>query len=191
MRRTTALASTAAALVAGAFAIGAAGAHAAATSAQTPTGGAGAVGEATSSPTPTSTSASTPTTPTPVSTPTATPTSTPVTTPTAKPTPPPPLFATPEAAMAYMARAFDERDIAALKKVTTPQSRQELFDMWPGQVHLRLSRCEKDGDSYAYVCFFPHDPPKGMDPTAVPEAVMVVEPAARPGWYMSELSECG
>jgi hypothetical protein len=190
MRRTTALASTAAALVAGAFAIGAAGAHAAATSAQTSTGGQGAVPAATSSPTPTSTTPTAKPTPTPVSLATATPTSTPVATPTAKPTPPP-LFATPEAAMAYMARAFDARDITALKKVTTPQSRQELFDMWPGQVHLRLSRCEKDGDSYAYVCFFPHDPPKGMDPTAVPEAVMVVEPAARPGWYMSELSECG
>ncbi len=190
MRRTTALASTAAALVAGAFAIGAAGAHAAATSGQTATGGQGAVAAASGSPTPTTTAAPT-TTPTPVSTPSPTSTSTPVTTPTTKPTPLPPLFATPEAAMAYMARAFDQRDITALKKVTTPQSRQELFDMWPGQVHLRLSRCEKDGDSYAYVCFFPHDPPKGMDPTSVPEAVMVVEPAARPGWYMSELSECG
>ena len=93
--------------------------------------------------------------------------------------------------MAYMAVAFDTGDLTALRKVTTPQSRRELYDMWPNPVHLRLSRCEKESGGSSYVCSFPHDPPKGMDPSSVPEATMVVEPAARPGWYMSELTECG
>jgi hypothetical protein len=129
--------------------------------------------------------------PTPSTTTSPTTSPNPSPTPTTAPTPTGPLFATPEAAMAAMAKAFNTGDTVALKRVTTPPSRQELYDMWPNPVHLRLSRCQQDSGSHAYVCFFPHDPPKGMDPHAVPEATMLVEPAARPGWYMSELMECG
>jgi hypothetical protein len=130
----------------------------------------------------------TPTRPTPSGS-TPTPAAPSPTTPTAAPAGP--MFATPQAAMSYLAAAFNARDMVALRHVTTPQSRKELFEMWPGQVHLRLGSCKKGADSAAYVCLFPHDPPKGMDPSAVPQAVFLVDPAARPGWYMTELLECG
>ncbi len=76
----------------------------------------------------------------PAATPTASTRTTP--TPSATPTTPPtrgPLLQSPEAAMRFMAAAFDRRDLTALRTVTTPESRRELFDMWPEQVHLRLS----------------------------------------------------
>jgi len=183
MRTTTTLASTAAVLAAAALALTGCGAHPTASQGQSlPASPVADTPSATATPASTPATAPTAVTPAPVSaTPSATPT----------PTTPKPLFATPEAAMAFMAKAFNADDLAALRTVTTPQSRRELFDMWPNPVHLRLSRCEKETGGSSYVCFFPHDPPKGMDPTSVPEATMVVEPAARPGWYMSDLSECG
>ena len=65
--------------------------------------------------------------------------------------------------MAYMAVAFDTGDLTALRTVTTPQSRRELYDMWPNPVHLRLSRCEKESGGSSYVCYFPR-PPEGHGP---------------------------
>jgi hypothetical protein len=195
MRTTVTLAATAAALVVGTLLLSACG-TAPATSggpalpslptspvadqpvASTPaTAGATTTGTAITGSAPVTAPAPVPTAPAPTATPT--------------PTRPEPMFATPEAAMAYMAVAFDTGDLTALRKVTTPESRKELYDMWPDPVHLRLSRCDKESGGSSYVCYFPHDPPKGMDPSSVPEATMVVEPAARPGWYMSELAECG
>jgi hypothetical protein len=173
MRKPVTLAATAAALVVGTVVLAGCGSQPSATGAQTLPS------------LPTSPVAANPTPSVPVTPATPSPSA------TATPTTPQPLFATPEAAMAAMAKAFNDGDTAALRKVTTPESRKQLYDMWPNPVNLRLSRCQKDPGNHGYVCFFPHTPPKGMDPSAVPEATMLVEPAARPGWYMSELLECG
>jgi hypothetical protein len=175
--------STAAAMLTATFVLSACGTQVAATPTQSlPTTRVAA--DPTTTPSPGFVTAPTPTT-------RSTPTKQARTTPTAKPTPAAPMFATPQAAMSYLAAAFNARDMVALRHVTTPTSRKELFDMWPGQVHLRLGSCKKDADNAAYVCLFPHDPPKGMNPSAVPKAAFLVNPAARPGWYMSDLLECG
>ncbi len=117
-------------------------------------------------------------------------TSSPSATPTTQPARGP-LFDSPEAAMRFMAAAFDRRDATALRAVTTPESRRELFDMWPKQVHLRLSSCQRESDG-TYTCLFPHDPPPGMKvPPGGVVATMTVAPAARPGWYLSGIITCG
>jgi hypothetical protein len=129
------------------------------------------------------------TTPTPAAT-TPTPSTAPTPTASAK-APARPHFDTPEAAMRSMAAAFNRHDLTALRWVTTPESRQELFDMWPQQVHLRLSSCEREIDG-TYTCSFPHDPPKGMKvPPGGVVATMVVAPADLPGWYLGGIVTCG
>src|ERR1043165_3754950 len=50
-------------------------------------------------------------------------------------------FATPEAAMRYLAAAYNARDLTALKRVTTPDARRELDDMRAQAVDLRLASC--------------------------------------------------
>jgi hypothetical protein len=107
------------------------------------------------------------------------------------PTAPGPHFRTPQAAMRYLARAWNRHDTAALKHVTDPSARYELEQMRTEAVNLRLNYCvkQKAGD---YECFFKHDFPKGYkgkERRGV--AQFVVGPALRPGWYMTVFESCG
>jgi hypothetical protein len=136
-------------------------------------------------------------------------TSTSASSPTTSTTAASPHFDTPEAAMRYLADAWNRGDLVSLKHVTDPSARQQLDDMHEVAVNLRLDHCEKNpgGD---YTCFFDHDYPahasttvnmdsgemSGMDMPAGGEAstgghaVFLVGPADTPGWYMTVLESC-
>src|SRR4051812_16507594 len=53
-----------------------------------------------------------------------------------------PHFDTPEAAMTYLAAAWNAHDTVALKQVTDPSARDELDAMHEVAVNLQLDRCE-------------------------------------------------
>ena len=101
-------------------------------------------------------------------------------------------FATPEAAMRYLASAFNRGDTADLRRVTTPSARQALQEMHGEAVNLRLGRCthQPAGD---YLCSFVHDYPRALHKprTARGAATFTVGPADKPGWYMTVLESCG
>jgi hypothetical protein len=96
-------------------------------------------------------------------------------------------FRTPEAAMRHLATAYNRRDTAALRTVTTPHARRHLEDMRSISSDLRLRRCVPNGDK-TYTCDFTHAYP---GQTERGYATVVVSPAAKPGWYMSSLLDCG
>jgi hypothetical protein len=121
---------------------------------------------------------------------------------TPSPTPDPiPSFSTPEAAMRFLADAWNRRDLVALKRVTNPVAREALEFMRHEAINLRLEHCDYNGDRKDYDCSFTHDFPadyKGHDHGAsykqaeVPgTATFVVGPASRSGWYMTVLADCG
>ena len=102
-------------------------------------------------------------------------------------------FATPEAAMRYLAQAYNGNDGAGLRKVTTPSARLALEGMRSEAVNLRLDRCARQpaGD---YVCTFTHDypvTPGQKKPNGHGSATFTVGPATAPGWYMTVLESCG
>jgi hypothetical protein len=108
-------------------------------------------------------------------------------------TTPSPHFPTPEAAMTYLANAWNSNDQVALRHVTDPGARDALQAMHTEAVNLRLDHCtaRPQGD---YVCFFNHDYPAGTATTlqgGVGHAVFLVGPAATPGWYMTVFQGCG
>jgi hypothetical protein len=129
----------------------------------------------------------------------------PTPTPTPSPTPAPiPSFTTPEAAMTFLADAWNRRDLVSLKRVTNPVARTALESMRVEAINLRLDRCVYDKYGKDYDCHFTHDFPPGHrhnDPhyhgegyarAAEPgTAVFTVGPARRSGWYMTVLEECG
>jgi hypothetical protein len=112
-----------------------------------------------------------------------------MTTPT---TEPPPHFDTPQAAMIYLARAWNTNDLVSLKHVTNPDARAQLDEMHHEATNLRLDHCDHnpEGD---YTCHFEHDYPPGytVPPDAPGEAVFLVGPADTPGWYMTVFQYCG
>jgi hypothetical protein len=101
-------------------------------------------------------------------------------------------FATPEAAMRYLAVAYNTHDAAALRTVTTPSARDALEAMRSEAVNLQLRRCAKQpaGD---YQCDFTHDYPAALHKSrsAHGAATFTVGPAVKPGWYMTVLESCG
>lgn len=119
-----------------------------------------------------------------------------VPTPTHTSTPIPPKnpgvhFATPEAAMRYLAAAWNRDDLPSLKHVTDPAARGQLIGMKTEATNLSLDHCTKNpgGD---YECFFNHDYPKGYKTTkAHGTAEFTVGPADKPGWYMTFFEGCG
>jgi hypothetical protein len=158
---------------------------------------------ATTAPDPTTPPAAPITPPTPTSTPTSTSPSTSTGTGSAtasQPAPRPPgvWFATPQAAMRYLAGAYNRNDAAALKKVTTPDARAALQSMRQEATNLHLTRCTRQprGD---YVCAFSHDYPPGAGPHDHGDdhahrggsATFLAAPATKQGWYMTVLIACG
>ena len=101
-------------------------------------------------------------------------------------------FATPEAAMRFLASAFNRGDTADLRRVTTPSAREALQEMHGEAVNLRLGRCTRQpaGD---YRCTFVHDYPRALRKPAAAHgaATFTVGPADKPGWYMTVLESCG
>ncbi|MEO7556598.1 MAG: hypothetical protein ABIV94_08345 [Acidimicrobiales bacterium] len=107
----------------------------------------------------------------------------------------PPHFDTPEAAMTYLAAAWNAGDQVSLRHVTNPDARDRLEGMHEEAVDLRLSRCEERETRGDYVCYFDHTYPAGYvskTPSGQPApAVFLVGPADAPGWYMTVFQSCG
>ncbi len=99
-------------------------------------------------------------------------------------------FTTPQAAMEYLAAAYNNDDLTALGHVTTPRARADLLGMRSEAVNLRLQNCSRRpvGD---YVCQFAHDYPSSLHRSGHGHAVFLAGPADKPGWYMTVLKGCG
>jgi hypothetical protein len=119
---------------------------------------------------------------------------------TPTPTPPPshsaaapgytgPHFATPQAAMTYLAAAYNADDTTALHHVTEPRAFQRLMSMRGDALNLRLKYCTHNprGD---YTCYFRHDFPASEHKTGHGEAIFIAAPALNPGWYMYQFQSC-
>ncbi len=98
-----------------------------------------------------------------------------------------PHFATPQAAMAYLATAYNSDDVAALHAVTTAQSFTSLQSMRTTDVNLKLTSCRPTGHGddectfrYTYV---------GEGQHAARNAMVTAAPALNPGWYMYRFIE--
>jgi hypothetical protein len=103
-----------------------------------------------------------------------------------------PHFDTPEAAMTYLATAWNAMDMTSLKHVTDPKARQLLIDMYREAADLKLDHCTFTKWRGDYECFFTHGFPKGYKTTSsVGSAEFTVGPADRPGWYMTVFVDCG
>jgi hypothetical protein len=111
-------------------------------------------------------------------------------TPTPTESPAKPHFDTPEAAMTYLAVAWNDNDLVSLGHVTNPAARSELNAMHSEATNLRLTNCVRrpQGD---YQCFFAHDYPAALHKTGTGQAIFLVGPALTPGWYMTVFESCG
>ncbi|HEX4655611.1 MAG TPA: hypothetical protein VH274_07705, partial [Mycobacteriales bacterium] len=99
-------------------------------------------------------------------------------------------FDTPEAAMTYLAAAWNRNDLADLCRVTNPNSRFLLNDMHREAVNLRLKSCDRM-DVGLYQCTFVHDYPKRMDRHGHGQTWLEVAAADNPGWYLLDYVGCG
>lgn len=139
--------------------------------------------------TPAAAPAATPTSPaaTPTS-PAATPTS-PAQPSTAAPGNTKPHFDTPQAAMTYLAHAYNTWDVTALHYVTEPRAFARLMEMRSDAFNLRLKYCTANprGD---FTCYFRHDFPVSEHKTGYGQAVFIAAPALTPGWYMYQFQTC-
>lgn len=109
-----------------------------------------------------------------------------------------PHFDTPQAAMAFLADAWNRGDVRGVDYVTNPAGRQQMDSMAAEMVDLRFESCTGNpaGD---YTCYFRHDVAPSSSPTTYPnpagyppgEAVFTVAPAAGPGWYLTYVIHCG
>jgi hypothetical protein len=102
-----------------------------------------------------------------------------------------PHFGTPQAAMTYLAAAWNDNNIVDLDHVTNPAARAQLSAMHSMAVNLALQSCTRNppGD---YTCTFTHNYPpnyKGGKP-GHGHAVFLVGPALTPGWYMTVYESC-
>src|SRR4051794_9927550 len=150
---------------------------------------AAACGQSGSVPTP----VAAPPSPTPAVSPSADPSPSPlVTTSPIPPKQPGPHFATPEAAMRYLASAWNRMDMTSLKHVTDPNARQLLIDMYREAADLKLDHCSPRKGMGDFECYFTHGFPKGYKSKGpVGTAEFTVGPADRPGWYMTVFVDCG
>ena len=115
---------------------------------------------------------------------------------TDKPTPTTPAaprqlhFATPQAAMGYLAAAYNRNDLAALKHVTTPQARNNLLFMRPNADNLQLAGCTRNAARGDYLCGFTHGFPAATHQAGTGHAHFTAAPADKIGWYMTVLNDC-
>ncbi len=106
-------------------------------------------------------------------------------------------FRTPEAAMRYLAAAWNCSDMAALRHVTNANSRAQLQSMTAEAVNLHFTKCTDYGrpGHHMYGCTFSHDYPKGVAhedpaPDGRGRAYLDVYPARTPGFYATVVG-CG
>ena len=99
-------------------------------------------------------------------------------------------FDTPEAAMTYLASAWNRNDLAELCQVTNPNARFLLQGMHQEAVNLRLVKCEKV-EVGAYQCTFKHDYPKSMHRKGTGRTWLSAAAADNPGYYMTVFEGCG
>jgi hypothetical protein len=100
---------------------------------------------------------------------------------------PDPYFRTPEAAMRYLALAYNRHDDANLRHVTEPHVREHLAEMRSTATDLRLTKCTKNMYD-EYECTFSHAYPRALGRGS---AWFVATAVARRGWMMTELEGCG
>lgn len=101
-------------------------------------------------------------------------------------------FNTPQAAMRYLAHAYNHHDRAQLHAVTTPTAFRQLMAMRSEAVNLRLLSCVPSGSGRGdYVCTFRHDYPASLHRSGHGSSRFLVAPALNPGWYMYKLLDCG
>jgi len=100
-----------------------------------------------------------------------------------------PHFDTPQAAMIYLADAYNGGDLTALHHVTEPRAFNRLMSMRSDAINLRLKYCTPNprGD---YTCYFRHDFPASEHKTGHGQAVFIAAPALNPGWYMYQFQSC-
>jgi predicted lipid-binding transport protein (Tim44 family) len=100
-----------------------------------------------------------------------------------------PHFDTPQAAMTYLADAYNAGDLTALHHVTDPQAFNRLMSMRSDALNLKLKYCtpNRRGD---YTCYFRHDFPASEHKTGHGQAVFIAAPARNPGWYMYQFQSC-
>jgi hypothetical protein len=101
-----------------------------------------------------------------------------------------PHFATPQAAMTYLAAAYNRDDVAAIHYVTTPASFKALMAMRSEAVDLQLRSCTRTGRG-DYLCLFRHRYPKHMHDKGYGVSQFIAAPAINPGWYMYQFLDCG
>jgi hypothetical protein len=118
-------------------------------------------------------------------------TSSPTPTWSATPGYPGPHFHSPEAAMRYLAVAWNRHDVAAMKQVTTPEGRAALTQMYDEAVNLRLDYCQARAGQGDYDCHFVHDYPARLHKKGEGHAEFIAGPARNPGWYMTVFVGCG
>jgi hypothetical protein len=101
-----------------------------------------------------------------------------------------PHFTTPQAAMRYLAAAYNQDDTAALHTVTSREAFANLIAMRSEAVDLRLTYCTptSHGD---YECHFRHNYPASMHKSGHGTSEFVAAPALNPGWYMYQFLDCG
>jgi hypothetical protein len=100
-----------------------------------------------------------------------------------------PHFSTPEAAMNYLATAYNTHHWARLHAITTPIAFAQLMQMRSEAINLRLTRCVPRAGRGDYLCYFTHDYPATGKPGG--HAEMIVAPALDPGWYVYAPPQCG
>lgn len=98
-------------------------------------------------------------------------------------------FDSPQAAMIYLADAYNAGDLTALHHVTDPRAFGRLMSMRPDAINLRLKYCTPNprGD---FTCYFQHDFPASEHKTGYGQAVFIAAPALNPGWYMYQFQSC-
>ena len=99
-------------------------------------------------------------------------------------------FDTPQAAMTYLAAAWNRDDLAAICQVTNPNSRTLLNNMHSEAVNLQLKKCERM-DVGLYACTFTHDYPKHVHAKGHGKTWLEVAAADDPGWYLLDYVGCG
>jgi hypothetical protein len=99
-------------------------------------------------------------------------------------------FATPQAAMRYLASAYNRNDLAALKHVTTPEARNNLLFMRPNADNLQLVGCTANTGRGDYLCGFTHGFPAATHHSGTGHAHFTAAPADKVGWYMTVLNDC-
>jgi hypothetical protein len=103
-------------------------------------------------------------------------------------------FRTPDAAMRYLARAWNCRDLAAVKHVSTPVARHNMLGMSTTTSQLRFSNCDENSygtDYHSWECTMDDVYPKGTDTDGKEmHQILTVYSARNPGFYVT-VDLCG